>query len=177
MPRRFTVPAPVRAALDAVRAPRPFDVGVYLARVEEVRGHPIVLHEDNLPLTVCGLWRFDGRTDHIHVPRGTTGVHRWQIIGHEVGHLLMSSPAETFGHGLGAETQSALSQDMQSTLTGLFPDLDPEMVARYMARSQYEVEEERHAELYATLAIAGDQAAEPEGGRIGRIRQAMDGLR
>ncbi|WP_433358677.1 hypothetical protein [Streptosporangium sp. CA-115845] len=168
MPRRFIVPDPVRAALAAVRAPRPFDVGVYLARVEEVRGHPIVLHEDNLPFTVCGLWRFDGKTDHIHVPRGTTGVHRWQIIGHEVGHLLMSSPAETFGHGLGAGPQS--------TLTELLPDLDPEMVARYMARSQYKVAEERHAELYATLAIAGDQADEPEGGRVGRIRQAMDGL-
>lgn len=165
---RSRVPDPVGAALKAVRPPRPFNIDTYLDAVARFRGNRLVLHEDDLPSGVCGLWRFDGVVDHIHVPRGSAGAHRWQIIGHEVGHMLMAAPYKQFGHGL--------SKDMQANLTMLFPDLDPMMLARYRARSQYDDREERHAELYGTLAVAEIYPEEPEAGRIGRIRQALDGM-
>ncbi|MFC4014655.1 hypothetical protein ACFOY2_46045 [Nonomuraea purpurea] len=165
---RFRLPSPVRTALDAVRPPRPFNEATYLARVEAYRGRPLRLHEEDLPLDVCGMWRLNGGVDHIHVPRGAVGAQRWQIIGHEVGHMLMAKPGRNLGHGLHDEDRNDLAR--------LLPDLDPERLAMYRLRTKYDEEEERMAELYGTYAVAGVEPDEPGIGRIGRIRQAMDGL-
>lgn len=168
---RFHVPNPVRAALTAVRPPRPFDVDTYLARVEAFRGNPLRLHEDDLPLDVCGMWRFEHGIDHIHVPRGTTGAQRRQIVAHEVGHMLMADPSRKLGHGLRDE------QDALARLSALMPDLDPARLAMYRARTNYDDEEEGMAELYGTFAVAGlfPDDTTPQG-RIARIQSALDGM-
>jgi hypothetical protein len=167
----------VHAALASVPPPRPFDLNEYLARVSQARGHRLVLQEEDLPVDLCGVWRFDGHTDHIYVPRGAAGSHRWQIIAHEVGHMLMAPEGVTFGHGIHEESREQLPPAATDWLREMFPHMDQEVLARYFARTHYEEEGELHAELYGTLAIAGvhvdDRAIK---GRIGRIRQAMDGL-
>jgi len=89
------------------------------------------------PHLPCGVWVATGDTDHVFVQRGSTGVHREQIILHEIGHIAR-------GHGASAPT---------ALLGQLLPDIDPATIEQVLQRSRYTEPQEREAELVATLAL------------------------
>jgi hypothetical protein len=64
-------------------------------------------------------------------------LHQEHIIGHELGHLLCEHEA------------APMIEAHVSRL--LLPDLDPQLVQRFLARTDYTAVEERQAEMVASL--------------------------
>ncbi|MFI7588142.1 hypothetical protein ACIB24_13825 [Spongisporangium articulatum] len=118
----------------------PFDLDDVVAQVSTARGRPIRL----LPMNrgawhaVCGVWVTGESEDFIFVDGQATGVHREHIVLHELAHMLC-------GH------RSGLAESRFADVSALVPDLDPETIRRVLARSDYEDDQEREAELLASM--------------------------
>jgi len=147
--------------------PDPFDLDEFCRRLVEQRGRPLTLHEMPAlgPDSPSGVWVATDRADHVFVDEGARPLHREHIVLHEIGHLV-------------ADHESAPVLGPEDTAL-LMPDLDREMVARVLGRSRYSQEEERDAELMATLiaqragrSIAPHEDAEVEALRA-RLRSAL----
>ncbi|GAA2230005.1 hypothetical protein [Streptomyces indiaensis] len=114
------------------------------AAIEQQHGRR--LHLSPLPkqagaaANLCGLWVRTGHTDHIFYETSTSTFHQRHIILHEISHLLLDHTTDRHGGTL---------PGMES----LFPDLDPTMVRRLLARGRTDYSElqELQAELMATL--------------------------
>jgi hypothetical protein len=121
------------ARLRDLPLPVPFDARALCAQVARRRGRPIRL----LPLAgltgVCGLWIATDTTDLIFYEQVTTPPHQEHIILHELSHLL----CDHYSAAPDAAT--------------LLPSLDPEVVRRVLGRAGYSTDEEREAELLASL--------------------------
>jgi hypothetical protein len=118
--------------------PRPFDATEFVATLARDRGRPI----DLVPMTVgsaapCGMIASTSRAEYILYPTNTTGLHQRHILFHEVGHLL----CEHRGSG-------ALDA---ATARALLPHLSIDLVRRVLGRTVYDEEQEREAELIASL--------------------------
>ena len=85
----------------------------------------------------CGIWIAAAGGDYIFYEDGTTPAHQRHIVFHELGHVL-------FNHCGSAVDPSAL--------VGALTHLDPAVVGRVLARTSFDDEEERQAELFACLA-------------------------
>ncbi|MGW6876989.1 hypothetical protein ACWGHA_32190 [Streptomyces xanthophaeus] len=167
--------------------PHPLDVERLSASISEQRGRPLHL----LPLPeavgaeagVCGLWLGLGDADIVFYEAATSRVHQTHIILHELAHMLLD-------HGrLGVDDDSSGSTSEDgggsglALLAGLFPDLDPSMVNRMLARGRtdYSAVEEQQAELLATLisshrptvAVAGRGASPRAAGVLGRLGETL----
>jgi len=133
--------------LRGVRIPQPFDLDVFCREVEAQRGRPLLRRA--VPglgsYAPCGLWIGTPTADHVFYDAGTSPLHAEHIVLHELAHILS-------GHGLDA---------------ALFPDLDPELVARTLGRAAYTTVQEREAEMMASL-IRGRSARAPRT-TIGRV--------
>jgi hypothetical protein len=81
----------------------------------------------------------------IGYPAGAARNHREHIVRHAVGHMVAEHEGTT--------------PVSSSTVSGLLPDLDPEMVRAVLGRSVYGVVEEQEAELIASLVM--QRALEP----------------
>ena len=117
--------------------PVPFDARVLCERVAARRGRPIQLVAMDGLTGVCGLWVGTATTDLIFYERVTTPPHQEHIILHELGHVLCDHHRSPDALGLPVEQ--------------LLPSLDPAMVQRVLGRAGYTSEEEREAELLASL--------------------------
>jgi len=127
--------------------PEPFDIQELCRLVGERRGRPVHLVPISIPVhTVCGYCVPTGDFDAIFYERDTSPLHQLMIIGHEVGHLLA-------GH----RAVAVLDPDASRLL---LPDLDPELVRRFLGRSSYDAMEEREAEMIGSLLL-GRARAEP----------------
>lgn len=126
-----------RARLEGLDVPEPFDLTAWCARVARRRGRPIVLHPVASPPGVCGMWVAVDGQDHVFFERDTTALHRDHIVLHELSHML-------------CEHRSA-ALDADGWAVRLLPDIDPETVRRVLRRAVYSDEEEREAEVLATL--------------------------
>ncbi len=103
------------------------------------RDRPILLHAIvNHPGT-CGLWVPAAKADYIFYERDTSPLHQAHIVLHELSHLLC-------GHRSGALSQGELGRL-------LLPDLPGNLVQGVLPRSAYLAEEEREAELLASLIL------------------------
>lgn len=115
----------------------PFDLDAFCRSLEGRRGRPICL----VPIPSLGgpygLWVASPSADYIFYERDTGASHQQHIILHELSHLLCD-------HRL---VQGAAAAPLHS----LFPDLQPEMVRRALARAAYSTDDEREAELLASL--------------------------
>ncbi len=150
------IPRHVSDAVAAVPPPQPFDLDVYLQRVQESRGRRLFLHD--LPLAavhaVCGLWLATEKADHIYVAPGASGILRTTIVLHEVSHMLL-------GHG-------QVQGDAAAVLAGVLASGERGQVQTALARSRYDAPMERDAETLALLIL--HHAGQP-------VRDEGDGLR
>ena len=81
------------------------------------------------------MWIATAEADYICHARGTSPLHQQNIILHEIGHML----CDHVGPGVVAGGAP------------LFPQLDPAMVERVLARGRYSTPQEEEAELMAAV--------------------------
>jgi hypothetical protein len=127
------------ARLRDLDLPDPFDAGAFCRALALRRARPIALHGFHSLDGPCGLWVATPGADFIFYERETTPLHQQHIILHEASHLLC-------GH------RSVLARE-DELLRFLLPDLDDELVRSVLRRAAYSVEDEREAELLASLIV------------------------
>jgi len=123
-----------------IDVPTPFNVNDLCDRLEHDRGRTISLVPMSLPVrqgSPCGMWVATAEVDYILFEKGTSRTHQEHIVAHEIGHLLL-------GHD-----SSPAHQDEVAQL--LMPTLDPALVRTVLGRTVYTSDEERAAELVASL--------------------------
>ena len=124
--------------VDGLDIPDPFDVRELVRLLGQRRGRPIHLIPLQLPAGApCGVWVSTRDFDAIFYEADTSPLHQEHIVGHELGHLL-------FEHNVATMIETHVSRL-------LLPDLDPQLVQRILARTNYTVVEERQAEMVASL--------------------------
>jgi hypothetical protein len=125
--------------LKPLTIPEPFDLREFCAEVARWRGRSIVLLPVPLPtFGPCGLWIATDRRDYVCYQATTSRMHQEHIVLHELGHML-------------CEHSSSLSQEEGSG--PIFAHLSPELVQRVLSRGRYTTEEEREAEMLASLVL------------------------
>ena len=158
--------------LGALHLPSPFDVHDFGRTVGAQRGRAILLHPVVGLGDVSGVWVTGGSADHIYYEQDTSPLHQELIILHELSHLLC-------GHQPVLVTEEELPQL-------LFAHLRPETVRWVLRRrTAYSREEEREAELLATLilekairAAAAGAVADPAAAHlVHRLEASFDGHR
>ncbi|NYI06856.1 hypothetical protein [Allostreptomyces psammosilenae] len=128
------------AMLGALRLRPTSDIQSLCAQIAEQRGRPLRLVPMAFPVGCpSGLLCSDDEGDWIFHEMRTSALHQAQIIGHELGHLL-------WGHVEG----ETFDPDASRTL---LPTLDPEVVARVLARHHYSQTAELEAETAGTLLL------------------------
>src|SRR3954451_2386230 len=140
--------------LRGIRIPSPFDLDAFCAEVAAGRGRPLIRRPvPGLSAEApCGMWIATDQADHVFYDPGTSPLHAEHIVLHELAHIFC-------GHSGSA---GALAQ--------LFPDLDAATVRRVLGRAGYTTEQEREAEMLASL-IRGRSA--PPTGSIGPLADAF----
>jgi hypothetical protein len=133
--------------LRRLELPQQFELSAMVDRVAERRGRPIVLWPVVRRPGMCGLWAAMPARDYIFYESDTSPVHQAHIILHELAHLI-------WGH------QSAHILDLD-LLQSLLPDLDPAMLETVLRRAQYDTNEEREAEVLASLLLRRLTPGEP----------------
>ena len=141
--------------LRGIRIPHPFDLNAFCGELADRRGRPLHLRpvpglSSDAP---CGLWIGTTRADHVFYDPGTSPLHAEHIVLHELAHILC-------GHSGG-----------DAAMSRLFPDLDPAAVGRVLGRVSYTSEQEREAEMMASL-IRG-RSARPPRTTLGRVADAL----
>lgn len=116
--------------------PSPLDVRALCADVAAGRGRPILLIPMDGGQGPSGLWMATPTTDYLAFTTATSALHQDHIILHELGHLLC-------GHA-----SVALAGEAHRSL---LPSLDATTVGRVLGRTSYGADQEREAELVASL--------------------------
>ncbi|MEU4693041.1 hypothetical protein [Actinoplanes sp. NPDC023714] len=149
-------PATLKQRLRGIRVPDPFDLDLFCAEVAASRGRP--LHRQPLaglgPGTPCGLYLGLPTADYVFYDPETSPLHAEHIVLHEIAHMLC-------GHG-----QKTGNPDLAAQL---FPDLDPSMISRMLGRAAYSTDQEREAEMLASMirTTRGPSTAhDPDAGRM-----------
>ena len=155
-----------------IGVPSPFDVHVFVHRVAQMRGRPIELAAMSTGVaSPCGLWIATDTIDLIFYEDGTSAPHQRHIVVHELGHLCF-------------EHQGQATAEQQD-LTHQFPDLDPALVRRVLARTTVTADEEREAEMFATVvldsgwqrhppSLSRQPTSEPERQRLERLADTLE---
>jgi len=134
------------AVLRDVEMPNPFDLTAFCDGLASKRGRRLHLHPfcpsaaGQLP---CGIYLSVGDDDYIFFDGRTSPLHRDHIVLHEISHMLL-------GH--------TTDRGLLDTVGRLLPSIDPRVLETVLARTSYSTEQEREAELLATL-IGGGTAA------------------
>lgn len=126
-------------ALDAdVGIPRPLDVPELLAGLARHRGRPIDLFaSSNTAGGPCGMWLRQADRDVIVHAADTSPLHQAHIVLHEIGHMI-------------ADHRGACCLPLELARR-ILPDTSATLVGHLFARSTYATDEEREAELIASL--------------------------
>lgn len=130
----------VRHLLDHVAMPNPWDIDVFLDRLEDYRCQPIDLCA--VPWTAgesTGAWKRNGDHDIIAYAENTSPAHQDHIILHEVGHMISDHRGRCV---LSLAEAQRLAPHLKSTALAHLLD-------RVSARS-----EEAEAETIASLILA-----------------------
>lgn len=143
--------ADILALTRKLAIPVPWDRNVFIENLGQMRGRAIrLVPADTAELadSPCGIWLACDDEDVILHETGTTDYHIDQIVGHEIGHILL-------GHGRSA------GHPCDAAVCQALPDLDPDTVRAVLGRSNYAGDQERDAEMFASLLlIAAAEAAE-----------------
>jgi len=124
--------------LAGLTLPRPFDIDAFSRGLAAQRGREIVLEPVANVAGPHGLWLARHNADFVFYQQHTSPAHRDHIILHELCHLLCDHQVK-LGQGLPHER--------------LLPDLLPETVQRMLSRATYSDDQEREAELLASLIL------------------------
>jgi len=136
----------VRAALAAVDdlIPVPWELELLVQRLAQRRDRPIRLQPIKFPNgTVSGFWLPMEREDLILYDEAASPTLKEQIIGHELGHMLMNH------HHLDNATgrPAALSGELLTSA------ISPDLVQRFLARTVYGDRLEAAAEEFGTRLL------------------------
>ncbi|MEU1628022.1 hypothetical protein ABZ746_22320 [Streptomyces sp. NPDC020096] len=152
-----------QALVSTLTLPRPFSVESLIHDLSSQRGRAIRLRglPSGFAAHACGLVISTDTADEIYVEEKTTQFHREHIALHEIGHILMH-------HDNGG-------QESHGALAALLPNLSPEAISRFLARTSYTTEQEQEAELVASLirATAGTLAPLPSTGVRGKLEVSL----
>jgi hypothetical protein len=157
-----------------LEVPAPFHVHAFCEGLARRRGRPIVLRPLPRASGCSGLWVATPAADVVFYETETSPLHREHIILHELCHLLL-------GHAPGGAPGGALAD--YAVQAGLFPGLRPEAVRRTLERAGYSTEEDREAELLASMILERAARSRPRAsGRAGpaeevpvrRLEAALD---
>ncbi|BCM69946.1 MULTISPECIES: regulator component [Streptomyces] len=146
------------AILRDLGIPRSLSLDAVCARVEELRGRPLVLRElpeEAAATGACGLWLGTDNADYVFYEARTAPLHREHIILHEIGHVL-------------CDHHRSITDDGHELTDRLLDGLQPHLVRRVMARTSYTTTEEQEAEMIASL-IQSAGTAGPVAGPLGRL--------
>ena len=166
---RSTMRRDVRDALADVEPhlPVPWSIEALTERLGTQRAKPIRLVAWTFPAdpdVPTGLWVATDQADYVFYDAGASPARREQIIGHELGHLLL-------GH------TPRLSEALDGLIEALAPSVSPELARQVlaMARTGYAEAEEAAAELFGTslLRAAHTKRGPAEGGELGRLTEAL----
>jgi hypothetical protein len=129
------------------------------ARVEELRGRPLVLRElpEQAAATgACGLWLGTEDADYVFYETRTAPLHQEHIILHEIGHVL-------------CDHHRSFTDDGERSAGRLQEAPTPRLVRRLMARTSYTTIEEQEAEMIASLIQSAGKTGRVAGplGRLG----------
>lgn len=137
--------------LSGLDLPELRDIDTFCDALARRRGRRILRVPIAAPGTgIWGMWVATANADVIFFQGSTTPLHREHIVLHEVSHMLCDH-----------QPSAATPADWAPML---LPSLDPAMVRRVLARSGYHEQQEREAELLASLILerarpAGDPRA------------------
>jgi hypothetical protein len=125
--------------LRALNLQPPLRIEVLCQRLAKRRERPIRLVAYPMPVPgPFGVWIGTGSADYIFYQSETTRLHQDHIILHEVGHIIA-------GHH-NDDTEGNHWQQMM-------PDISPESIRRALQRTYYDTEQEREAEMLATMMM------------------------
>ncbi|WP_434443033.1 hypothetical protein [Lentzea sp. E54] len=149
----------LRKLLRGLEIPVPFDVRAFTGQIAARRGRPIHLMPMAGLTGVCGLWIATDAADIIFYEQETAPFHQEHIVLHELSHVLCD--------------HYPVTMDLAAQAESLLPSLDPALVRRVLGRAGYTTDEEREAELLATMirqrVHTGTTLAD-------RLRAAFDGF-
>lgn len=129
----------VDALLDLV--PEPWDMDLFIQRLSEQRGRPILLRPFQAMggPSPCGLYMATALEDHILYPEQVGPLQREHVILHEISHMLHDAePDGTVGPPMDPEYAALL-----------FPDIPLNLIRQALSRTGYSTEVERLAEGFA----------------------------
>jgi hypothetical protein len=72
--------------------PHPWNAEEFVLGIARGRRRHIELMPTDLDGSMCGLWVATDQADYIAYARHTSGLHRDQIILHELGHIIIGHP-------------------------------------------------------------------------------------
>ena len=152
------------ARLRELDLPVPLDVHAFCRTLGVRRGRPIELRAVAGRVGPSGVWVAGPSTDLIFYEQEAGPLHQQHIILHELAHLLC-------GHPPVPVSEAGLAQL-------LFPHVTPESVESVLRRGAYSAEEEREAELLASLILEKTAIGRPTSGqRVGPDDEAAALLR
>ncbi|WP_337825285.1 hypothetical protein [Amycolatopsis sp. A1MSW2902] len=144
-----------------VGIPDPWDMNVFLDRLEASRGRPIDLCAVAwTPGQSSGAWRARADYDVIAYTSNTTSVHQDAIILHEVGHMIREHRGR------------CILSDEKAQRIG--PELAPATFAHMLKRTT-SAQEEHEAELIAHLVLARIARQRPRR-RGGEFARRVEGI-
>lgn len=135
------------ARLRELDLPIPFDVRAFCDALARRRGRPILLRPVASGTDCYGLWVATPAEDIVFYEQETSPLHRDHIILHELCHLLA-------GHRPAPASTAEIARL-------LLPDLRPELVHCLLQRSSYSSDDEREAELLASLILERSVGTSP----------------
>jgi hypothetical protein len=136
------------ARLRDLDVPMAGGVAELCARLAERRGRPIHLIPMAMPAThPCGFWVATDDADFILYEADTSRTHQEHIVAHELAHLICCH-------------RGTVTLDEASART-LFPDVDPQVVRDMLGRAAYTDDQEREAEVMASVLLERLSRPEP----------------
>ena len=161
--KRPTLRARCEATLRTLEIPHPFCLPTFCEALATRRSRRILLRPVHTDVGLCGLWFPAPDSDLIFFEEQTTPAHQTHIILHELSHMLLDHQPRDVAD--------------PETLRLLLPDVAPRAVRYALERTTYSAEDEREAELLASLTLARTVPTElhrrPRDGEAAQLLQRL----
>jgi hypothetical protein len=150
--------------------PQPFDIAAFVPTLSEVLDRPVQLVRIDMPPGApSGMTFFTRAAYIIAIEKNASSTHQNHIGAHEAAHVLLGHRATDLNDAEAVEL--------------LFPHLRPGFAHRALGRTEYTQDEERWAEMMATVLLEqaslapadADTAQDPENQALAaRLRNSFE---